>query len=176
MVRNLKGGNRHKKMARKNLNEDTTKHKTRLANPEEPCEMYATVTKMYGQGNCEVLCNDGNTRLCVIRNKFKGRNKSKNFIHIDTKVLVGLRDWELVSSDKKEKCDLLEVYERSQHNDIKYDPRSNWKLLATSVEKELIKEKENQPFEFIHSNMVVFEKEENKNGTTNVDELDFDAI
>jgi len=77
MVRNLKGGNRHKKMARKNLNEDNTKTKTRLADPKEPCEMYATVTRMFGQGNCQVLCNDGKTRICVIRNKFKGRNKSK---------------------------------------------------------------------------------------------------
>jgi hypothetical protein len=32
--------------------------RTRLANPNEPCEMYAKVIKMFGQGICEVLCND----------------------------------------------------------------------------------------------------------------------
>lgn len=182
MVRNLNGGNRHKKQARKNVNEDTIKIKTRLADPDESCEMYATVTRMFGQGNCEVLCNDGKIRLCVIRNKFKGRNKSKNMIMVDTKVLVGLRDWEIVTSEKRQKCDLLEVYDRTQHNDIKRDPRCEWKLIASNIEKDLIEKNEEQPFEFIHSN-----KSYNIDGTDDVsysndnikdndDEIDFDAI
>jgi initiation factor 1A len=136
MVKNTKGGSKHKKMARKNINAEAVKEKTRLANPKEPCEMYANVTKMYGQGNCEVMCNDGVQRICVIRKKFKGRNKSRNMISVDTKVLVGIRDWEVLREGKRQKCDLLEVYHRDQYDDIKYDPKSNWNVLVSKEERE----------------------------------------
>lgn len=139
MVKNTKGGNRHKKMARKHVTDPSIKIKTRLANPKEPCEVYATVTKVFGQGNCEVLCSDGVLRLCVIRKIFKGRNKSRNYISIDTKVLVGLRDWETGCNGKREKCDLLEVYDMSQYKDIKNDPRCNWSVIASTVERDMIK-------------------------------------
>lgn len=152
MVKNTKGGNRHKKMARKHTNEETVKVKTRLANPKEPCELYATVTKMFGQGNCEVLCNDNVHRLCVIRKIFKGRNKSSNRITVDTKVLVGLRDWETTQTGKREKCDLLEVYDRNQHKDIKNDPHCNWSVIASSIEKDMIKSGAEEGFEFVNKN------------------------
>lgn len=148
MVKNTKGGNRHKKMARKHAVEDNIKVKTRLANPNEKCEIYATVKKMYGQGNCQVLCCDGKERLCVIRKIFKGRNKSKNFITIDTKVLVGLRDWETQRDGKQEKCDLLEVYDRSQHIELKKDPACNWEIIASNVEKDIIKNGTDELFDF----------------------------
>lgn len=148
MVRNTKGGNGNKKVARKHTQEENVRVKTRLANPSEPCEMYATVSKMFGQGNCEVLCNDGKHRLCVIRKKFKGRNKSKNHLALDTKVLVGLRDWEIIGQGKKEKCDLLEVYERSQHMDIKKDKNCVWSVISSSVEKDLVERAQDGEFEF----------------------------
>lgn len=134
MVKNTKGGNRHKKLARKNVQDDSIRYKSRLADKNEPCEMYATVTKMYGQGNCEVKCNDGVTRICVIRRKFKGRNKRSNNVVVDAKLLVGLRDWEVIRSEKKQKCDLLEVYERYQYDDIKRDPRCDWGIIGASVD------------------------------------------
>lgn len=168
MVKNTKGGNRHKKMARKYANEDEIKIKTRLANPNEPCEIYATVTNMYGQGNCEVLCNDNVRRLCVIRKIFKGRNKSSNRITVDTKVLVGLRDWETTQAGKREKCDLLEVYDRNQHKDIKKDPKCDWNVIATSVEKELIKGGSDEGFEFI-SNFGDINRNENDDNDDNVE-------
>lgn len=139
MVKNTKGGSRYKKMARKHMTDPSIKIKTRLANPKEPCEIYATVTKVFGQGNCEVLCCDGVMRLCVIRKIFKGRNKSRNYISIDTKVLVGLRDWETGCNGKREKCDLLEVYDINQHKDIKNDPKCEWSIIASSVERDMIK-------------------------------------
>lgn len=134
MVKNMKGGNRHKKLARKNVQDENVRHRARLADKNEPCEMYATVTKMYGQGNCEVKCNDGVTRICVIRKKFKGRNKRANTVVTDAKLLVGLRDWEVLHSERKQKCDLLEVYERYQYDDIKRDPRCDWGIIGTSVD------------------------------------------
>ncbi len=152
MVKNTKGGNRHKKMSSKHLTEDEGKVRTRLANPKEKCEVYATVTKMYGQGNCEVMCCDGKQRLCVIRKSFKGRNKSRNFIAIDTKVLVGLRNWETPRDGKREKCDLLEVYERSQHRDLKKDPACKWEMIA-SVDEEI----EGDPEELLLTELFIQE-------------------
>jgi len=57
--------------------------------------------------------------MCVIRGKFKGRNKRSNQIIEGGFVLVGLRDWEIVKPGKLPKCDLLEVYSRDQQNDLK---------------------------------------------------------
>ena len=125
MVRNKTGGSKHKKQARKNGNQTNTAVITRLRNVKEPCEIYAIVSHMLGHGNCNVKCNDGVTRLCVIRKKFRQRNKRSNMVQNGSYVLVGLRDWEVQAIHKKEKCDLLEVYDRKQYDDIKADPEYN---------------------------------------------------
>jgi|AntRauMFilla1563_2_1112583.scaffolds.fasta_scaffold05374_2 translation initiation factor IF-1 len=134
MVKNIKGGSGHKKMASKFVNAEKATFKTRLANRKEPCEMYASVLKMYGQ-NCDVICNDGKQRVCFIRNKFKGRNKRGNVISVGTKLLVGLRDWETLTEKKKEKCDLLEVYDKKQHKDLINDRRCNWDTLLSEFDR-----------------------------------------
>jgi translation initiation factor IF-1 len=134
MVKNVKGGSNHKRFARKNLAIGRPE-RTRLADPTEKCEMYAVVIKMYGQGMCEVRCNDGIIRNCVIRKKFSGRNKGANKIMVDVKVLVGLRDWEVITPGKLHKCDLLEVYDSRSEKDLKKDPRANWKFLMSDNEK-----------------------------------------
>jgi initiation factor 1A len=125
MVRNKTGGSKHKKQARKNDNQSTHTIITRLRNVKESCEMYAIVSRMLGHGNCYVKCNDGVTRLCVIRKKFRQRNKRSNMVQNGSYVLIGLREWEVRAIHKKEKCDLLEVYDRKQYDDIKADPDFN---------------------------------------------------
>ena len=64
MVKNA-GGNKTKRGARKHTFAPQNKQ-TRLS--KEDGEIYAVVSKMLGGSNCEVMCSDGNTRLCVIRN------------------------------------------------------------------------------------------------------------
>lgn len=140
MVRNIKGGSKHKKLARKNVEDTTVVQKARLANPDEPCEIYARVIKHYGNGMTEVICNDGIQRICIIRNKFRGRNKRNNVVNEQSIVLVGLRDWEVVASDKKQKCDLLEVYTTLQHSDIKKDEKSNWRYLRPVITTNVVDE------------------------------------
>jgi translation initiation factor 1A len=135
MVKNTKGGSQHKKMAKKNMSNNKQQIKTRLMDILEPCELYANVTKLFGQGMCEVKCNDGVNRLCIIRNKFRGKNAQQNRVYVDCKVLVGIREWELIKEGKLPKCDLLEVYDRKQFNDIKNDPNSNWDYLIGDSEK-----------------------------------------
>jgi initiation factor 1A len=107
MVKNSVGGNRTKRMARKNMNVQTNDSELRLVVEEGEC--YAIVKKIYGNGMCDVMCNDSKNRLCIIRNKFKGKGKSHNSIDVGKWLLVGVRDWE-VRTDKTQKCDVLFVY------------------------------------------------------------------
>lgn len=109
MVKNTTGGNKSKGYARKDQMGGANKNKLRIIMEEG--ELYAVVTKILGNGMCNVVCSDNVTRLCIIRGKFKGKGKHNNIINNGTWVLVGNRDWE--STDKKgilPKCDLLEVY------------------------------------------------------------------
>ena len=116
MVKNKKGGSRHKKMASKHVKENQHRNrKVRLANEGE---IYAKVTKMYGGSNCEVICNDKEIRLMVIRRKFSGRHRRDNNIKEDTIVLVGIREYEITTTKKKQKVDLLEVYNNDELDEL----------------------------------------------------------
>ena len=82
MVRNTKGGNKGKKIK---ICRTTVQKKMRY---EVEGEMYARVTKTFGHGMGEVLCDDGITRLLIIRKKFKGRNKRDNSVNFHSVLLV----------------------------------------------------------------------------------------
>lgn len=133
MVRNTKGGNKAKKLARKNVREEMVVEKIRFANRDEPCEMYAIVEKMYGNGMCGVRCNDGMERICIIRNKFRGRNKHRNMVRIGSRLLIGLRDWEVTSAAKLDKCDLLHVYDDAEVGKLRADETINWNIMKGVV-------------------------------------------
>lgn len=133
MVKNKQGGNRNKKMARKNVRPQGFKPKMRFA---VEGETYARVIKMNGQGNVDVMCNDKILRLCVIRRKFRGRNKRDNTVKLDSILLVGLRDWEHRAEGKKPKVDLLYVYSESQIPELKKDSKFNTEILPNSVKME----------------------------------------
>ena len=113
MVRNTKGGNKGKKIKRCR---STVPQKMRYATEGE---MYARVTKTFGHGMGEVLCDDGKTRLLIIRKKFKGRNKRDNSVNLHSVLLVGKREYEVVSEKKKEKVDLLFVYSQENISQLK---------------------------------------------------------
>ena len=117
MVKNKKGGSGHKRMARKHVNTGDFRQR-KLREPQEG-EMFARVTRVNGGNVFEVLCNDKKERQMIVRKKFRGRNKRDNTIAIGTMVLVGLRDWEVLSGKKKPKVDLLEVYSSSQMDQLK---------------------------------------------------------
>jgi initiation factor 1A len=115
MVRNNKGGNKGKKMARKHAVPMDVK--TRYS--EDAAEVYAVCEKLLGNGKCHVMCIDGQKRLCIIRNKFRGRGKRDNIVGIGTWILVGLREFETHIDGKLDKCDLLEVYHHVDHNNLR---------------------------------------------------------
>ena len=130
--KNSHGGNRHKKMASKSFKEPR-EVKMRYA---QKGESYARVTKMYGQGNMDVMCNDKVIRLCIIRKKFRGRNKRDNHCAVDSMVLVGLREWEVIGPKKKPKVDLLYTYNKSQLDELKNAKSLNKDILPNFVTSE----------------------------------------
>ena len=74
MVKNSKGGNKSKRVGRKFLNTPVDRS---VRFKQEDGEIYVVISKLFGGDNCGVLCEDGTTRLCVIRKKFRGRGKQE---------------------------------------------------------------------------------------------------
>ena len=125
MVKNKTGGNKSKRMASKYVNAEPAPLRKRIV----VGEMYASVVKLYGGQNCEVICEDGITRLCVIRKSFRGRNKRRNFLKPGVWILVGIRDWETEVAGKKQRCDCLSVYSESDKYKLQKVERADWSVL-----------------------------------------------
>jgi hypothetical protein len=114
----MQGGNKTKCQARKFSSAYSTRSATRLSN--NPLELYVCVTKHFGQGRCCVKTINDKELMCVIRSKFKGRSKRNNVIELGTILLVGLREWE--GPDNYKICDVLEVYDQEDINQLKSIP------------------------------------------------------
>jgi initiation factor 1A len=104
MVKNNTGGKNSKKMGRKFVTAPINKA-VRVALEEG--EIYASVTKMLGNGMFNATCTEGKDRLVIMRNKFRGKGKRDNTVKVGSWVLIGEREFE---SCTKPKHDLLEVY------------------------------------------------------------------
>lgn len=124
MVKNSKGGKNSKRIARKHVTSMTQRV---IRYVKEEGEMYGIVSKHFG-GQCEVVTSDGETRLCIVRGKFKGRQRRDNNISLGTWVMVGVRDWEN-RGDGKTKCDLLYVYSDIDKDELKQNTSVNFKEL-----------------------------------------------
>jgi initiation factor 1A len=145
MVKNKKGGSGHKKMASKHVKENQNRNrKVRLA---QKGEIYAKVTTMYGGMNCEVMCNDKVSRLMIIRKKFSGRRRRDNNIKPNVIVLVGQREYEIVSNKKKPKVDLLEVYNNDEVDELVMKKQLNDCIIPQDKLKE---SEDNNPFDITY--------------------------
>ena len=144
MVKNTKGGNKAKKMARKQK-APISQEKIRFSSNDN--EIYASVTKYYGNGRLLITCNDGVERQCIIRKKFRGRNKRGNEVSLGSYILAGRRDWE--SSSKIEVTDLLYVYSRNQTDILKKTPEINMNLLSQNERNDYQEEDNNTYTEFM---------------------------
>jgi translation initiation factor IF-1 len=116
MVKNT-GGTKTKGMARKHLKPNGGGGGA-LRIPENELEQVVIVTKMLGNGMCEVYNNDNKRFIAHIRNKFKGRHRRSNDINVNTYILIGLRDWE----NPFKNCDVIFVYDHSQFNQLYSNP------------------------------------------------------
>ena len=124
MVRNLKGGTGHKKLARKNENRS---YNNKLRVPDNELEIFGSVTKMYGNGMCQITTNDNNSLMGHIRGSFRGKHKRHNTITTTSIVLVGLREWE----STRKNCDILTIYNDSDLEQIKNLPNINIEYLLS---------------------------------------------
>jgi translation initiation factor 1A len=131
MVKNVTGGSKTKRSARKVVSGNTESSELRMV--QEQGESYAVVKKMLGNGVCEVVCDDGKSRQCIIRSKFRGRGKSYNMVDVGKWVMVGIRDWEVRSGDKNEKSDLLHVYSDGDKERLVSKPELNLKVLRDAM-------------------------------------------
>ena len=133
MVKNVNGGSKAKGQARKFVSAPA-KHTLRISQDE--LEVYAQVIKNLGNGMCHVTCIDGETRLCHIRGKFRGRGKRDNLVTFGTWLLVGLREWELTSTKKEgklENCDLLEVYNDLDVQRLRDTVNEDWSAFSSTT-------------------------------------------
>lgn len=172
MVKNKKGGKGSKKIARKHVM-DVSQRIIRYV--KEEGEMYAVVAKHFG-GQCEVVTTDGETRLCIVRGKFKGRRRRDNNISLGTWVMVGIRDWE-IRGDGKTKCDLLYVYSDLDKEELKQNTNINFKEMdkvnteISGVEiDENVVFKENNGVQYLDDNDIIMEEDEDEVGDEGGDE------
>lgn len=115
MVRNVTGGNGSKGLARKDQTKGSSSH---IQLSSDPLELYACVTKTFGNGMVEIYTNDNTRLMGHIRNKFRGKNKRNNLITVNSVVLVGLRDYEKPPKN----CDILTIYDDMQVEQMKQMP------------------------------------------------------
>ena len=160
MVKNIKGGSKHKKFARKSGNSSGFDERVRKSAHTD--EIYASVSKILGNGRVEILCNDGKSRHCVIRNKFRGKNKRNNEVTTGSIILAGRRSWETPNPDKMETCDLLCVYNTSHINKLKTEPNVNMTLLQSTSTTAFDKEAN---IEFFDRGMPEEMESENEGGS-----------
>ena len=118
MVKNL-GGCRTKGLARKHMNKGNQSNKLRL--PVEEGEQIACVTKMFGNGMCEIYNNDNVKLIGHIRGSMRGRQKRHNKIESSMLVLIGLRTWESTLKN----CDILCIYSDEEVEQLKTLPSVN---------------------------------------------------
>ena len=137
MGKNIGGGNRHKKQARKNTTVASNSH-VRTSNDDY--EIYAIATQMLGNNmfHCEGI--DGIKRLCHIRKNFSGRGRRHSEITLGTWVLVGVREWdqaketERVRKNKIPQCDVLTVYTDAERRQLTETVSAPWSRLQTHAD------------------------------------------
>ena len=182
MVKNKTGGNKGKSMGRKHVTGNS--YNSVLRKAQEEGEIYGCVTKLLGNGMCYVDCIDSNgltKRLCIIRNKFRGRGKRDNVVSTGSLVLVGARDWETKKEGSVEKCDLIEIYNSGEKDRLMSSVPLNWNLIKTQEECE--KEESDDVFTFNNNttdSVLENEIEEITNNNDNTfgvgEEIDIDDI
>ena len=117
MVKNTTGGTGTKALARKNQTQSSGK----IQLSQDPLEVYGYISKMFGNGMCEVVTNDEQKLVAHIRGKFRGKQKRNNLLTVSSVVLVGLREWE----NPIKNCDVMVIYDDNQVEQMKNMPNIN---------------------------------------------------
>lgn len=123
MVKNTKGGSKHKARASKYLNTSSSSIRT----SESSDEIYGIITHIYGGGRFLAKCIDGVDRMVHASKKFRTENALRSKYCY---CLIGLRSWQSNIIDKIEKCDLLYVYSPDEKEKLLKINGLNWKILS----------------------------------------------
>ena len=133
MVKNTKGGNKSKAIARKHITGAKEQRALRLSTCD--LEKYGVVIRVLGNGMFYVVtdlaCDKQPQLLGHIRNKFRGRSKRDNNIVLGSVVLVGLREWE---DPNYKECDLLEVYDPNEVRQMMKNPSIDLSELQSHID------------------------------------------
>jgi hypothetical protein len=162
MVKNT-GGNKSKKVARKNAGSNSgNSQEVRRVN--DPCEMYAAVTKIYSSRRCDVTGTDGKTYQCNVRGKFlKNKRAGNNALVPGVWIIIGFYDWE-VRGDGSKTCDLLEIYSPIEKEKLKQLESHNLAAIMN------IGEMEGTENEFTFSKFKEIDEEENIDSSSSEEE------
>lgn len=98
-----KTGGKRKKRGKKNTVVQKRPIDYKSNDPKEN-QQYAVVQTLSGDSRLEVLCEDGTSRICHIRGKFRKRN----WVRKGNIVVVAIREYQ------SNKCDLLHKYNNDE--------------------------------------------------------------
>ena len=168
MVKNTKGGKGAKNLARKTQSGDSGSGKLRL--PTCELEQYACVTKMLGNGMCEIYTNENVKLLGHIRSKFRGRQKRNNIISLFSIVMIGLREWE----NPIKNCDILCVFDEVQIDQLKDLPQIDIRHI---LQLRLINEASKSEYDVTNENVLFTNDidEEKENISQRLEKFEMDA-
>ena len=172
MGKNINGGNKNKKFARKQVNSGQS-NKLRLSDNEY--EKYAIVIRISGGSICRIRINGiENELICHIRGKYRGRNKNSNLISSGTILLVGMRP----DMSSKNECDLLYVYDGNEVEQLLKYPDININLLLNNDDNKMSKTNDGFIFtnEEINDNIIFKDIKEFEKIDDQMDIINFDDI
>ena len=106
---NIKGGNKHKKYAKQK--ESIIKLNLYDLDKTDDQE-FAFVMRMLGNKRCELKCYDKKTRIGLIRSSKGNMSKRKNWITVNSLVLISKRNFRTVD----DKCDIIKLYSPEEVN------------------------------------------------------------
>jgi translation initiation factor IF-1 len=106
MVRNVQGGCKTKARAKK---DNIVSHSRMIDLPQDEFQFIAYVNKSLGDGRFEITLSNGDSNICILRGKHKGKYRRKFAVTNGTFLLVALREWET----PRKFSDLISVYTSS---------------------------------------------------------------
>ena len=175
MVKNTTGGTGTKGLARKHQQSNSIE---RLRLPECELEQFACVTKMLGNGMCEIYTNNNVRLIGHIRNSFRGKNKRHNMVTPHSIVLVGLHEWEKIPKN----CNIMVIYEPNQIEQLRNNPSvdinhvlrlqlsgTTHQVAKKDAEFDFVEEQEEIAPQILPRNRIDFELEENEQ--VNIDDI-----
>lgn len=107
---NLKGGSGYKKKKKGGGDEDVII----IADMEED-QIFGRVTRVLGNCNMLVYCEDGRDRICHIR----GKMRSRMYVHVGDVVIISTRGFEKVEPGKLQRGDICHKYETKHHSALR---------------------------------------------------------